>query len=478
MYLQQAARVFVMLLLGILIMIGCTPVVGGETAVTPTNPTPLPATPAATTPAEQPTAAPAPTTAPEPTTPEATVSAFYDWYLGYIGDPAGDNFRNPLVDKAYHDAPYLTASFVQHMDDLLAAMRQAEAGGYDPFLCAQAIPTAMTPEVTFRHNGLASVVVRSSFPNHMVTIDLKPTGETWNITNITCAHDPAGTATAFYTWYLGYIGDRSTGQFRNPLVDKAYQGQPLLTESLIRQVDETLAGFENGGYDPFLLAQDIPQDFTVDPGVVEGTAVVHLQFGPDSVRHLQVTTDENGRRITAITEAAGLPDAAPPTEDENPNRAAFTNEAFGFSFGYPETWVMQEMAQKGPGIPEDWPVAAAWLLMPPDVAAHLAAASGPPDPAAPVIVAPFNVEVVVGDQAALVRVYGELAGETAVFSNQPATILQRDPGYQHVIFAHPQRPDTWIVFTDWVTQFPGREAQAATAAPAWQPLLESLQFDE
>jgi len=40
-----------------------------------------------------------------PETPDAVVQAFYDWYLAYIGDPATDNFRNPLVDKAYHDAP-------------------------------------------------------------------------------------------------------------------------------------------------------------------------------------------------------------------------------------------------------------------------------------------------------------------------------------------------------------------------------------
>ena len=62
-----------------------------------------------------------------------------------------------------------------------------------------------------------------------------------------------------------------------------------------------MAGFTHGGYDPFLLAQDIPQDFSVDPGVVAGTAVVHLQFSPESVKHLLVTLDEKGWRIARIT---------------------------------------------------------------------------------------------------------------------------------------------------------------------------------
>ncbi|MAT99687.1 MAG: hypothetical protein CL608_21305 [Anaerolineaceae bacterium] len=415
----------------------------------------------------------------EPETPDAVVQAFYDWYLAYIGDPGSDNFRNPMVDKAYRDAPYLTESFVGHIDELLEAFHSGAYGsGYDPFLCAQDIPTEITPDVTFARNDMASVVVRSSFPNQRVTVDLRPDGASWRISNITCAFDPAGAVTAFYTWYLGTIGDRSSDDFRNPLVDGAYRNQPLLAESWVQTVDETLASFEGGGFDPFLLAQDIPQDFSVDPGVVEGTAVVHLQFGPDCVRHLLVTMDDTGRRIANISEDAGLPDEAPFDESVSTTQSAFVSDEYGFSFAFPDGWVLQAQDLNGPGQPDDWPVTAAWLLMPPDVAEALASHSGPPNPEAPVIVAPFNIEVVVGDEAALARVYGDLDGETAVFNTHQATILHRDPGYSHVILAHPQRPDTWVVFTDWVTEFPGREDQAETAVPIWQPLLNSLQFTD
>jgi hypothetical protein len=401
--------------------------------------------------------------------------------LSYIGDPLAENFRNPMVDKAYHDTPYLTESFVGHIDELLEGFHSETGGaGYDPFLCAQAIPTEMTPDVTFARNGTSSVVVRSSFPNHMVTVDLRPEGESWVITNITCAMDPSGVAIAFYTWYLGYIGDRATGDFRNPLVDEAYHDQPLLSESWIKSVDETLAGFDRGGFDPFLMAQDIPQDFSVDPGMVEGTAVVHLQFGPDCVKHLLVTMDETGRKIAAIAENMALSDVTPAGDSEGSSvsQSVFVDSEYGFSFSYPAEWVLDEMNMGGPGMPDDWPVLAGWLLMPMDVAEYLDSQSGPPDPDAPVIVAPFNVEVVVGDTAAMERVYYDFAdGETAMINGHEATILRRDPGYTHVIFAHPLHADLWVIFTDWVTDFIGREEQGAIAAPVWDSILNTLRFN-
>jgi hypothetical protein len=410
-------------------------------------------------------------------TPAAVVSAFYGWYLDYIGDPASGEFRNPLVDKAYLEAPYLSASFAAHIDEQLEADR-AEFGGitHDPILCAQDVPTQVTPGVTFERNGMASVVVSSSFANHMMAVDLRPEGESWLISNITCANGPAGVATVFYNWYLGYIGDRATGDFRNPLVDRAYAGHPLLDEALVAEVDALLASSDQGGYDPFLLAQDFPQDFSVDPGVAENTAVVHLPFSEVSVRHLLVTLDETGRKIRSISENELLPSSGPEAEPAGAElEMLFTSELYAFSFGYPAGWVVKELDVTGPGVPDDWPMVAAWLVMPAEVAEQLSA-GGPPDPTAPVIVAPFQVEVVVGDEAAMERVYYNYPeGEAAVIGGREALVLQSD-GYRHIVFVHPTRPNTWVVFTDWVTEFPGREAQAAVAEPVWQPLLESLQF--
>ncbi len=156
---------------------------------------------------------------------------------------------------------------------------------------------------------------------------------------------------------------------------------------------------------------------------------------------------------------------------------ASASDDYGFTFSYPAGWVLQAQSMGGPGMPEDWPVQALWLLMPQDVAGVLASQSGPPDPTAPVVVAPFQIEVVVGDEQALERVYVDFSqGEPATIGSHEALVLRSEPGYASYVFPHPQRTDTWIVVTDWVTEFPGREAQAAVAAPVLPQLLASFDF--
>ncbi|MCB8987856.1 MAG: DUF3828 domain-containing protein [Ardenticatenaceae bacterium] len=410
-------------------------------------------------------------------TPEGTVQMFYAWYT----DALRRRFMDDSVVVDFHDSEMLTEGFKQHLDEMRAAAEVEHPGlglGYDPLLCAQDVPYHVTPDQALITGDTAVLTARTSFINHVLPIDLQRTDTGWRISNVTCATSPEASTKAFYAWYLGYIGDMSRDNFRNPLADRAYRGHPLLSEAFVQQVDGMFD--ENGaiGGDPFLQAQDVPQTFSVDPGVEEGTAVVHFQFGPDFVRHVLVTLEQQGTRwqIVGIAPAEPLPGSAP-TGGDSAQTAVLVNDEYGFSFSYPAAWVLEALALNGPGMPDDWPVMAAWLLMPPDVADYLASHSGPPDPDAPVIVAPFNVEVAVGDEAAMERVYFDFAeGETAVINNHDAIILHRDPGYSHVIFPHPQRPDTWIVFTDWVTEFPGREEQGQVAEPIWQPLLNSLQF--
>jgi hypothetical protein len=84
---------------------------------------------------------------------------------------------------------------------------------------------------------------------------------------------PETVVKSFYNWYAGYPG--------NQLVDGAYRPSEYLTTEFIRKVDEIIASFDKGGYDPFLCAQDIPESFTVDEGVISGkeaNVVVHTSF--------------------------------------------------------------------------------------------------------------------------------------------------------------------------------------------------------
>lgn len=86
---------------------------------------------------------------------------------------------------------------------------------------------------------------------------------------------PKETVQAYYDWYLDYVGDRATGEFRNAMVDGAYRASPYLSSEFIAEVDALIAGFEGGGYDPFLMAQDVPTDINVGEAMIaEGTATV------------------------------------------------------------------------------------------------------------------------------------------------------------------------------------------------------------
>lgn len=58
----------------------------------------------------------------------------------------------------------------------------------------------------------------------------------------------------FYRWYLDYVSN--TG---NPLVDQAYHQNDMLSQAMVQRVDEIIASFDQGGYDPFLCAQDVPE---------------------------------------------------------------------------------------------------------------------------------------------------------------------------------------------------------------------------
>jgi hypothetical protein len=112
------------------------------------------------------------------------------------------------------------------------------------------------------------------------------------------------------------------------------------------------------------------------------------------------------------------------------------------------------------------------------VAEQLAAGAGPPDPNAPVIVAPLLVEVMAGDEEAFNRVYTPpLSSETATFNGNNATVQRQDPGYTQYVFRHPADNELWVVITDWVSGFPGREAQAEAVTDSLIPLLNSLTFN-
>lgn len=184
--------------------------------------------------------------------PEEAVEAFYNAYLAY------SETGNPMVDRAYREMPGLSSEFVAEMD----ALFEQEPIFFDPFLCAQDVP--MNVSVSYPHiEGREAMVEVATiwYGNSMaslLTIELAQNGGEWEITSIRCDAsrqrplEAGETVEAFYSIYI----ERSMRE--NPLVTGSYAHMPYLSAEFVTSVGDTLAGMQGGGFDPIVLAQDVP----------------------------------------------------------------------------------------------------------------------------------------------------------------------------------------------------------------------------
>lgn len=390
--------------------------------------------------------------------PQETVQAFYDWYLGYMG--SGEEFRNPLVDRAYRAAPYLSAELVYKVD------RMAEEGlQFDPFLCAQDIPGEIKPVASFYNDARPSVVMRSDFSDHYLIADLaRANFNLWAIRNITCGNSPAGFAKAFYTWVLDYTvgGD----ELRNLWVDGAYRNSGFLSQDYIAELDRLVS---SGSLlaDPVLLAQDFPRAFSTAPCREANCALVNLQFGDATIRQLKVeVVEEAGAlRIAGVRPAVEL-ESAPPTEAVPgvEHWAPFKDEPYGYTFWYPAGWQIRPSSVTDLHTPEEYWVMRTVSLQPAE---------------AEIDFIPLMVEVLVGEQQAVEGAYPAVnLVEVKEINGYQAQIYHSDPGIVQVVFAHPTMENVWVVFTDAVSQFPGREALASEVAVPFEALLSTVAFSQ
>ncbi len=125
---------------------------------------------------------------PPPAPPETTpgdpgdvVTAFYDWYLGYEGDP--------LADQAYHSHDLLADDFAFEIDRRVA---ESEMEGFDPFVCSREMPDEIVVGTIERSGDVAHVIVTSASGRHFfsVTLHVESTDDPhWRITNVDCMMD-------------------------------------------------------------------------------------------------------------------------------------------------------------------------------------------------------------------------------------------------------------------------------------------------
>ena len=116
---------------------------------------------------------------------------------------------------------------------------------------------------------------------------------------------PQEIVTEFYTWYLDYAGQPP--ERRNPLVDRAYRGHRLLSPAFVAEVDALLDSWTDGrhsGFDPFLLAQDIPVRVEAVGSTLSGDTAqvtVHMFWGGNPIPSERVVTLERGADGFVIT---------------------------------------------------------------------------------------------------------------------------------------------------------------------------------
>jgi|GEM_PF-718513 len=433
--------------------------------------------------------------------PAEVVDAFYaQWRLAIIGDMRNSE-GSPLTEGAYRNSGFLTDDFKSRVDALVAGM---EKGGFDPFLCAQDVPNEITPVSTFM-GPQAQVLVTTDFSNHAFTVVLELHGAaSWQIDDVICANTPVGATTAFYSWYLGYPGDPAASTGRNPLAGNAYRDAPFLSDALVAETDALLEEMRKtpAGYDPFLQAQDYATAFAVYPTEQADRVLVDLFFGNPAggagqtllvglveeqgqwlIRSIEPGTPaaETGANRDALDRALATLAAQPVV----PDGETIVNDDYGFSFQVPAGWVAEPMQMDGPGMPDDWPVEAGYLLMPAALAEEMAGRSGPPAPDDPPLIPPFSVEVVIGDRAAFDRAFiPAFASEETELGGTPLTVEQDSNGDAVLRYIFRNARDTvqgsarWIVFNDVVGGFSAREALAADVAGILPGILSTFAFAE
>jgi len=135
------------------------------------------------------------------------------------------------------------------------------------------------------------------------------------------------------------------------------------------------------------------------------------------------------------------------------------DEAYGYQIALPDGWAWMEMPTRGPGAPDDWPAMRFVQVYPEEWDAQINR-SGRPDPTAKPVVAPLQIEVVVGPPEQFRRVYPEPSQSTTVeIDGLPVTVereVYESMALTRYAAAHPGNPEVYVVISDQMTGFPDR----------------------
>jgi hypothetical protein len=219
----------------------------------------------------------------------------------------------------------------------------------------------------------------------------------------------------------------------NPWVDRAYQGSRFLSQAFIAKLDHMLESGEPMPADPVLLAQDLPQAFNTQPCPEPDCALVNLQFGEATIRQLKVEMEAgtDPPRIASISHVDSLDSPQPAQQVSGVDRwVPLVDEVYGFSLRYPSDWRPVGLKANDMHTSQDYPVMRTLRFEQPGQTGTIA---------------PFILDVLVGDREMVAGMYPGLEGaEQAQVNGYAALRFLDDMGHTHYIFRHPVKEDTWL----------------------------------
>ena len=159
------------------------------------------------------------------------------------------------------------------------------------------------------------------------------------------------------------------------------------------------------------------------------------------------------------TGTAAIPTAVPDSSDGRTEMQQYVDSQYGFQLAMPIDWTYKLLDKNLPGMPDDWPVVSTALFFPESLKDELNR-DGPPDPNAPSVVPPFNIEVFVGPDDQFRRVYPEPGILETMQVNGKEIVVEKD-NYDdfntiRYVFSHPFDDTIKVVIVDVITGFSER----------------------
>lgn len=150
-------------------------------------------------------------------------------------------------------------------------------------------------------NPVYDVVLYSSFSADPHLVRVEPRGDGYAVTEQVKVLTPVERARAFYTWYLAEaaVSGETRWASRQPQLARMNDFRIFVSERFFREANQRMVT-----EDPYLPSGRVPQQFRVEEGPDENTALVHLDHGDSATTLLLTFVDEMGRLVIENIEPA------------------------------------------------------------------------------------------------------------------------------------------------------------------------------